>query len=462
MKKIFSLLWIIFAMGSLFSESTMYQNLLNKLNTQNKTIQMQSAESNIEARNILDEKYKWLPKFELQNSAGFLGAIKDKSTTLYKINGTAVISQRFLMGSSLQLFSNNAFDIIQREETLYNYNFSAGAAFNMPMYAFAPSLFTAAFLSDFYSTKEASRALQLQHSITQKEIMSQAIFLLGSQVLQKKKLTNDSEIIMALDQERKALQIMWEQGKLSTFELNKKLQEHEKQKDSFIIDTMYAETIALQLKGMELSEEDCPKDLNKWLTDWETMLENVSLTNIPAIELQQLQLNTQWHNLVNASVQQIPTLFVSCNFEHIDSEDKYKTDILSTIKEPMQKNADYRWNVSLGLNINFAPFTDAAHLDKNFIDKRIIYETQKQILEEQYAQNVQQAQSKLTALDALIKNKMETEKLNTEQLEYFDILKANGKMSEYDYILQKHFIEQAKLDTFQARLDRICYLILFY
>ena len=151
--KLFFCICFILGAAKIFCEENIYEKVFNRVRGTEDMLMMQ-YESDITKRRIFNARLKWLPKFSLETTSNSSGFIFDKSVHAFDVDANFIVKQKLLLGSSLRVYANNNLKMLKRENIKHNYNFSTGAHLNIPLYAFAPLVFTDAFRSDFYSYKK--------------------------------------------------------------------------------------------------------------------------------------------------------------------------------------------------------------------------------------------------------------------------------------------------------------------
>lgn len=464
MKKIwFSFLFALHCFAIMGAEENVYTELLRILNRNNKMLAVTKAENNIGARMVQNEKLKWLPKLSLENSGAMIGFTQDRSANAFDLSSNLVLNQQLLLGSTLRLFANNGMRMLKGQNMKFNYGFSTGAMMNVPLYVFTPKLFVDAARSDFYSVKNEAHILQLkQQSITNME-MANALYYLGEYYVQREKIKLADEKLLLLKTLLDKKTVLWKEGKLSTVDLNESILAYEKTQSDVQALRMNFASIELKLLHCGLTLHDVPEHFECWITDWEKFVSAIRIERIAALDLKKLRLNSDWQQQVRNTMQSVPNLFLACNFQNVESAyGGYSDDFFKSIRNTFKRGQDFKWTVSLGMNIGFDIFTEKAQLNKNFADMKTVYRTQHAMLDDEYREQLAEAQNTVRVLRAVLQQKAETEKILHTRLDEAAILREAGKLSPYDYRTQELYVQEAALDLLRSRLNLVCYLIPFY
>lgn len=457
----FFVMWRIFMLA--FGQEDVYTELLNKLNRENKSVSLMHYENKIINRTILNEKLKWLPKLSMENSASIQGFIKDKSKNAFEVNSNFVLTQKLLLGSNLQIYANNTMRILKENSLKFNYGFMAGASLNIPMYVFTPMLFVSAVRSDFYSQKNETQMLLLKKKLISNAEVSKALNYLGEYYLQQKRINLLDEKLLLLKIMHDKKIVLWQEGKISTAELNENLASYEQAKINTESIRINFEALGLKLMHCGLTIKDIPQNFEEWITKWEQLVEKISLENIDALDLKKLQLNSNWQKQVQHYMQSVSNLFVACNFQNVQpSSDAYNTNFLNSITGTFKNNSDFKWTVNIGMNINFDPFSEKAQLNQNFSDMKMIHKMQQSMLDDEYLEQLTDAKNTVLMLQKIVQQKYETEKILQTRFEQATALHTAGKISKHDHNMQKIYLQESALELLRSRLNRVCYLLSFY
>lgn len=460
--KLFFCIRFILCAAKIFCEENIYEKVFNRVRGSEDMLMMQ-YESDITKRRIFNARLKWLPKFSLETASNSSGFIFDKSVHAFDVDANFIVKQKLLLGSSLRIYANNNLKMLKRENIKHNYNFSTGAHLNIPLYAFAPLVFTDAFRSDFYSYKKETDILLLKNKITTNAFISEVVFYLGEYYIQKEKTKLNDKKLLLLDKINTANTILWEEGKISTLELNEAVLKHENQKSSFIIEKANFETLQSKLAQLQLIDFDINEDFSQWLTEWEALLADVKLERIHRFDLENLQTDASWQHNVTETMQKVPNFFLACNFKSIDPPlNSYTSSFRESIREPFENKNDFRWTISLGFNMSFNPFTESTQINRNFRDMKKIYKIKKMKLDKQHREELNNVRNRIFALKEMIKSKQEALKITEWQYEKAKVLNTHAKLSDYDLEMQKIFVDESRLEFFRSRLQYITELINFY
>lgn len=463
MKKYKVLLALFLSVIKLFPESNIYDELLEKLLLQNEKLFIMQSEGNIVRRSILNEKLKWLPKLSLNASSKAMGFIRDKSANYFTVNANLILRQKLLMGAYLELFAKNNVDMIKRNDLKHKYSFSAGASLHIPLYIFTPLIFTAAFKADTYSQKNTVQSLALKEKIVTNSLIAETVFLIGEYFLQEKEIALKRRKLSLLESVHDANTVLWKEGRLSTLELNEKTNLYESEKSKLILLEMLFETLKTKMHNANLLAEDETKNIVQWIEDWEDLVKSIKVEALNEYELEKLQLDSLWNDKVNKAVSFVPNLILACNFDSVDPlTKKYTKDFLASIRETFNNKNDFRWTVSLGLNLKFDPFRESSQVNQNFKDNKVIYKNQKAVLNKNYNEALEEVKNNMYALKEIVKSKNESIKISERRLEEANLLYKNGRLSKNDFDIQKLYLEEARLDLLRSRLKHISFLIHFY
>lgn len=463
MKKLKLTLTLILFLSNIFCEDNIYDDLLEKLFKTNENFSIMQVHTKMENRNILNEKLRWLPKFKIENDASYIGFIHDRNSTAYSINSKLILDQKLLLGSNLRIFAGNNIKMLKDNKYKFQYNFSAGTVLNIPLYVFTPLLFTSVASLDFYSTNNKTHAKTIENTIKTNKIISEVVLYLGEYFLQSEILELDLKKLYISEILNNANNIFWQDGKISTLDLNEKILENEKLKSQHINNKLKLQIIKNKLTNIGLTEYDVPKNFTSWLEEWECLLSKLKVENLNEFDLQALHLDFAWNSTVANTMDIVPNFFIACNFESVDNSiNKYKPKFTQAIKETFEKGCEFRWSVSLGLNLNFDPFSEKNQINQNIKDLKEIYKIQKTILDKNHKEELLNVKNNIYSLQEIIKLKSDAIKIIEMQFEKANILKINGKLSDADLQMQELYLKESKIELLRARLNYIIYMITFY
>ncbi|PIE98667.1 MAG: hypothetical protein CR988_02165 [Treponema sp.] len=441
-----------------FTEDNIYNNLLEKIIEKNTFYKTNVYTQKIAIRNIISEKYRWVPKLFFSSNEVVSGKTNTQNSISAKTNFQMTINQLLPLGAQLNLFATQDIDVFFKKQKKVDYGLSTGAKLTLPVWILAPAMLKDLAKADMYSQNNELEILHLEKTILERALVTQAVKTIGEYCLYKKLCSIDIEMLNILNLSEKAEEIKWKQGRLSTLELNRGEENRRVEKNNIAKrDIMFQESYRM-LIALGLSDNDIPVDFNSWILSLEKILDNVVPKKLLSSEMEKLKTHSAWNQRVISEMNKLPFFFVSCNLTPLSKSESFT----KSIKSGFGKTAKLKWSVTAGMKISLDPWDKIYSINKNFKELKEIQKLENKIKAKNNEMDLIKLQNTMLFLTQKKESAESLLKTAMLRLEAAKSLLDSNRISLLDYKAQKFATQKAKIALQQAKLNLIVFKLKFY
>ncbi len=408
----------------------------------------------LEKREIIPQALAWIPKAYIDFDSNLSGVkIEDKSH-LIALNSKFGVSQKLPLGANLDLFVKQNNDFMLMKEKSYSYAFATGANLKVPAWFTAPSL-----LGD-YAKMEISLArlqknrLNINMREQKKLLLIKTISLLTTEKILRERIKLFKKRIFLDEQKNKENEILFRQGKLSALELSKFDKSYKDKKLAlFQLESKYCNLVS-DLNLIGLDETELSESLDDWLLLLEKYTSDLDFNLSDARSILQLQNRIEWLSQVRAFARNVPQIIFACDFNLIPKEEEYSS-FASSIKGFWRDSPIPRWSVSMGFRLNLDPLSKEYRLNKNYKTAKKINKIKVNRLNQELNNIESKKKRELKANNDVLILSKENIDMQKKYLMIAEEIHKQGKISDYDFEMQKCLFAESELSYFTDRYKNI-------
>lgn len=409
---------------------------------------------NLEKRNLFYETAKWLPAPYINLNSGNAGIETDKKYYSFQTSTVAGISQNIPMGITADVYGEQTLSIFFNTPKEFSYNFSSGANVSIPLWIIAPSMVGDFVRQEITTGKKKKELLELEVKTNKKKLMVKTVSVLTSEKFIKKRMELLQNLKTLLDQESEKNEILFMQGKLSALEISEFEKKRNQTEINFLSLKNEYEKITAEIFNLGLTITDINSSLHEWLICLEEFTERLKKKNALKDETTRLKNEIAWMEQVKKMKEGIPKILLSCGFDVIPKEDVHKT-FVSSIKNYWKNSPKLKWNVTASIKINLAPWYEGYRINKNFKLAKLINKIQTNKIERQTIEAEKQRKLNLEAAEKILQTAKELFNLQKKYLDMSTHFYELGKISTYEFEVQKNVYAEAELNYFSERFKMV-------
>ncbi len=367
---------------------------------------------------------------------------------------TAGISQKLPLQSSLSVRITQPFSINPAEKSI-SYGFSAAVSVSSNAAFFMPALADSYREQEHTYTDNLLRQFGRQYETATKSAKKEYLMNISNYLYYRKLSAVYGQRSTLLEAKSKEDSDLYKLGRITSLEFS----EREKQR----IQIFSAHMQALQqtfLYETELILQEIPvESISFSFEEWIDLLQSITIgydiRNQSRKDLQLVQKNISWKNTLEKYIQELPTINCTYTMKPISVAAHSPAafwEHLSAVE----------WNLSFSARIPLAPW-DAGYA----VETAILLEREKRRvdllqLQKETKNEIILRQKKLNLLSVLEEKNRRQYEQESERQNLYEQLRKTGRMSEMDIQLQKTETQEAFVQWYFSKLNRIEHILSFY